>query len=309
MTRRWLLELLAARPDLVYARSRYSFRFSVCNETFQGARFEDQCRIAHEIGYRGIEIMPGTLAEDPASIAPARCAELRRIISDHGLEFVGLHNLLTVPSGLLATSSDSSVRHRTWDFVRSLADLCADLGPNGILVFGSGKQRQAPQGVSMSDALARFRDGLASVAPHARERAVTILIEPLAPHLCNLVNRLQEAAALVREIDSPAVRTMFDVHNTAGETVSAPELIDHYIPIIRHVHLNEMDGRRPGTGSYDYSSLFRALERHRYQGWLSLEVFDFRPSGQMVATEGLAFLRSIWPQTAGQRSGSLRKQL
>ena len=61
------------------------------------------------------------------------------------------------------------------------------------------------------------------------------------------MNTLDQAVALVREIDSPAVETMFDVHNTEAETLSAPELIDRYIPIIRHVHLNEMDGRRPGT--------------------------------------------------------------
>ncbi len=63
---------------------------------------------------------------------------------------------------------------------------------------------------------------------------------------------------------------MFDVHNTEGETLSAPELIDRYIPNIRHVHLNEMDGRRPGTGLYDFAALFRTLERrHHYPGWCS----------------------------------------
>ncbi len=255
--------------------------------------------MAREIGYSGIEIMPGTLADDPASMPGGRRAEVRRIISDHGLTFVGLHNLLTVPKGLEATANDPAVRQRTWDFVRSLCDLCAELGPNGILVFGSGKQRQAPPGVPATEALARFREGLAKVAPHARERAVTILIEPLAPHLCNLVNRLEEAAALVRDIDSPAVQTMFDVHNTAAETFPAQKLIDQYSPVIRHVHLNEMDGRRPGTGSYDFAALFRALERNRYQGWCSLEVFDFRPTGEAVAREALSFLSNLTLQSGG----------
>jgi sugar phosphate isomerase/epimerase len=252
--------------------------------------------MARQIGYRGIEIMPGTLSEDPPAIPAERRAELRRIIADHDLTFVGLHNLLTVPQGLHATASDPAIRQRTWDFVRSLADLCADLrsdGASGILVFGSGKQRAAPAGVSQKDALARFRDGLAAVAPHARARAVTILIEPLAPHLCNLVNRLDQAAALVREIDNPAVETMFDVHNTAAETLSAAQLINQYISIVRHVHLNEMDGRRPGAGSYDFASLFHALEAHRYAGWCSLEVFDFKPSGETVAAEAFSFLTGV----------------
>ena len=292
MTRRHLVELLAAVPACASADSSTKFKFSVCNETFQVPRFEDQCRMARAIGYEGIEIMPGTLSEDPGAIPSGRRAELRRIMRDNGVAFVGLHNLLTVPKGMQATTGDAAVRQRTWDLVRSLIDLGADLGPNTILVFGSGKQREALPGVPISDALARFRDGLASVAPHARERSVTILIEPLAPHLCNLVNRLEQAAALVRQIDSPAVRTMFDVHNTAAETLSAPELIRQYLPIIRHVHLNEMDGRRPGTGSYNFRELFQALQAGRYAGWCSLEVFNFLPGGEVVAREALQFLRS-----------------
>ena len=170
-------------------------------------------------------------------------------------------------------------------------DLCADLGSNGILVFGSGKQRNAEPGDEHPDALARFRDGLRSVAPYALDRGVTVLIEPLAPHLSNLVNRFDETVELVRQIESPAVRTMFDVHNTAGETLPAPALIAKYISVIRHVHLNEMDGRRPGTGSYDFRSLFRMLERHNYDGWLSLEVFDFSPNGERLASGALSYLQ------------------
>jgi D-psicose/D-tagatose/L-ribulose 3-epimerase len=106
------------------------------------------------------------------------------------------------------------------------------------------------------------------------------------------VNRLEQAAALVRQINSPAVRTMFDVHNTEAETLSAPKLIRQYLPIIRHVLLNEMDGRRPGAGSYNFRELFHALQAGRYAGWCSLEVFNFLPSGEVVAREALQFLQS-----------------
>ena len=85
MTRRRLLQLFAALSASASADSRSAFRFSICNETFQGARFEDQCRMARQIGYRGIEIMPGTLSEDPPAIPAERRAELRRIIADHDL--------------------------------------------------------------------------------------------------------------------------------------------------------------------------------------------------------------------------------
>lgn len=276
-------------------------RFSVCSETFQNLPFPEQCRLARKTGYTGIEVMPGGLAEDPAAIPAAARKQFRRTIQEEGLSFVGLHNLLTVPAGMHATAGDPVVRGRAWELLRHLIDLCADLGPDGIMVFGSGKQRMAEPGTTVADATRRFRDGLASVAPHARERGVTILVEPLAPHLSNVVNRLQDAVAIVRQIDSPAIRTMFDVHNTAGETSTAAELIGEYHSLIRHVHLNEMDGRRPGVGSYDFRALFRALGEHQYQGWLSLEVFDFRPSGEVVAAEALQFLREALDDSGPRR--------
>jgi sugar phosphate isomerase/epimerase len=263
----------------------------VCSETFQQLSFEQQCRLARKIGYAGIEIMPGGVVENPIAIPAGRRMELRRLMEDEDLGFVGLHNLLSAPPGMHATTNDPKLRQRTWEFLRELIDLCADLGPHGVMVFGSAKQRSAEAGSSIHDAVRRFQDGLASLATHAQERSVTILVEPLAPHLSNVVNRLDEAVEIVREIDSPAVQTMFDVHNTAAERLPAAKLIGRYIAFIRHVHLNEMDGRRPGTGLYDFPSLFRALEEHQYGGWLSLEVFDFRPSGDVVAAEALEYLQ------------------
>jgi sugar phosphate isomerase/epimerase len=53
-----------------------------------------------------------------------------------------------------------------------------------------------------------------------------------------------------------------------------------------------MDGRRPGTGNYDFRSLFRTLDRLGYQGWISLEVFDFQPDPDTVAIESLKYLKA-----------------
>lgn len=287
MTRRTLLTALLAA-----AQPGEKFRYAVCNETFQGTQFPEQCRLARQTGYTGMEIMPATLTEDPAALPVSRRAEVRRTIQEEGLSFVGLHNLLSAPAGLHATTANPATYRRTWDLLRSLTSLCGDLG-GGVMVFGSGKQRNAEAGMARADAMARLTEGFAGLSEHARAHQVTILIEPLAPHLCNLVNTLAEATAIVQKIGSPAVQTMFDVHNTAGETLSTPELVSKYRDRIRHVHLNEMDGKRPGLGSYDFGALLRALAASHYQGWLSLEVFDFTPSGTAVAEQARKFLASI----------------
>jgi sugar phosphate isomerase/epimerase len=69
-------------------------------------------------------------------------------------------------------------------------------------------------------------------------------------------------------------------------------LLDRHFDLIRHVHLNELDGRHPGTGSYDFQPLLEVLARRGYAGWLSLEVFDFRPGADWIARESLGYMEA-----------------
>lgn len=291
MTRRDVLTLAAT--GAVFDSDRRRFRLAVCNETFAGSSFEQACKLALDTGYSGIEIMPSTLSEDPAAIPAARRAELRRIMRDSGIAFTGMHAVLSSPAGLHLTAPDRSIRIRGWEYFGHMIDLCADLGEKGLIVLGSAKQRAAVNGVTVGDAIQRLRDGLAECAPRARERGVMLLAEPLAPHLCNVLTSLEQAVNLVRSIGHESVQTMFDTHNAVSETESHGALIRKYARYIRHVHVNEMDGRHPGTGSYDFGALLKTLREIHYEGWVSLEVFAFQPSGRQVARESAELLRSL----------------
>jgi D-psicose/D-tagatose/L-ribulose 3-epimerase len=268
------------------------FRHATCNEMFAEWDFADSCRAIRRAGYHGIEIAPFTLAEDPASLTAARRRECRDIIVSEGLAFVGLHWLMVSPQGLHVTTPDADVRCRSWRHIHHLIDLCADLGAGGVMVFGSPKQRGATDGISRAEATRHFVDGLAEAAPHAAERGVTILMEALPIGQCDVVTSLDEAAALVREINHPFIRTMFDCHNAIDETEAHASLVDRHFDLIRHIHVNELDGRHPGTGSYDFKPLFEVLRRRDYAGWVSLEVFDFSAGAENIARESMRYLAS-----------------
>jgi sugar phosphate isomerase/epimerase len=291
LTRRAALSSLAlaafASPE------PYRYRFAICNETFDGKPFAETCRLAKATGYRGVEIAPATLSSDPAALSASQRAEFRRVITGSGVEYAGLHSLVSTPPGLHLTTPNDAVRNKSWQYFRRLIDLSADLGGNGVMVLGSSKQRGAIDGSTVADATKRLRDGLAAVAPHAVDRGVLILLEPLSPKFTNVVNSLAEASRVVQEVASPAVDLMFDTHNTVAETLPHDQLIRKYAKHIRHVHLNEMDGRHPGTGKYDFELVLNTLRDIRYTGWISLEVFQFEPSGQVVAKETMALLRRI----------------
>jgi D-psicose/D-tagatose/L-ribulose 3-epimerase len=270
----------------------------MCNEPFGALPFAETCRAIRHAGYTGIEVAPFTLAETPAAISAGQRAECRRIMEAEGLAFAGLHWLMVSPKGLHVTTPDDRLRRRSWDHILALIDLCADLGPHGVMVFGSPQQRSTTGGSTREEATRRFIDGLAGVAPHAAARGVTVLVEALPANQSDVVQSLAEAVAIVREIDSPGVRTMFDVHNAIDETEPHDMLIDRYFDLIRHIHVNELDGRHCGTGCYDYQPIFDVLRRRGYTGWISLEAFDFSPGAERLATESLRCLEGAIARVA-----------
>ncbi len=265
------------------------FRHSTCNEAFEKWPFDETCRAIRKAGYTGIEIAPFTLAESPAGVSAARRAELRDIMASEGLQFAGLHWLMVSPKGLHVTTPDAALRRQSWDHIRQLIDLGADLG-GGVLVFGSPKQRGTTGGLTREQATRNFVDGLAEVAPQAAQRGVTVLVEALPHDQCDVVGTLAEAVAIVDEIGSPAVRTMFDVHNTLDETEPHDVLVDRYFDYIRHVHVQEMDGSHCGAGNYDFKPVLRALRRRGYRGWISLEAFDFTLGAERLVNDSLRHL-------------------
>ena len=265
--------------------------------------FEQVCKEVAALGYEGLEVAPFTLGEDPAGLPETRRAELRRAMKDEGLCFVGLHWLLATPPGLHMTTNNEAVRARTWEYIHKLIDLCADLAVcraeyNAVIVIGSPKQRSAVDGMTPREAAHIFTHELAHAAPHAESRGIKLLVEALSPDQTNVITSLQEAVNIVKQIGSPAVQTMFDVHNAREEKEPPSELIRRYCSYIRHVHANEMDGREPGTGDYDFESLLAALAAAKYSGWISLEVFDWKRGAQQIAGDALHYLKRVAPEMA-----------
>ncbi|MBI4270673.1 MAG: sugar phosphate isomerase/epimerase [Candidatus Rokubacteria bacterium] len=270
-------------------------RLALCNEVLGGLDFAAQCAYARALGYDGLEVAPYTLGDRPEALPPAKRARLRRVAADAGLVVTGLHWLLVTPQGLSITSRDDAVRRRTLEVMRALVDLCADLGGR-YLVHGSPAQRAIEPGDDVAAARARARDCLAAVADAAGAARVVYCIEPLARRATPLVNTVAEAAALVREIGHPALRTMLD---TSAAAASEPEpvtaTLDRWLPtgLIAHVQLNDRNRRGPGQGDDRFAPVLAALRRHRYAGDVAVEPFEYVPDGPAAAARAIGYLRGI----------------
>jgi sugar phosphate isomerase/epimerase len=107
-----------------------------------------------------------------------------------------------------------------------------------------------------------------------------------------VLTSLSEAASIVQKIGSPGIQTIYDSHNAVNETEPDEVLVDRYFDVIRHVHLNEMDGTHPRPGGgHDFKPVLRVLRDRGYSGWLSMEIFDFSAGAEKILADSAAYLR------------------
>ena len=82
-------------------------------------------------------------------------------------------------------------------------------------------------------------------------------------------------------------------HNAVDEIEPHAMLVERHYDLIRHVHVNELDGRHPGTGSYDFKPVFDVLRRHEYARLdLSSKFSTSRPAPKPSRRESLRYLET-----------------
>ena len=270
-------------------------RIALCNEVIAPMPFPQQCEYAAKLGYDGLEIAPYTLSEEPHRMGAARIAAARAAAEDAGIAVTGLHWLLIKPAGLSISSKDDGIRQKTIDVMLALIDQCAELGGR-YLVHGSPHQRRVDPGETRAAAMARARDSFAAVAERAQKAGVVYCIEPLSSEQTPLINTLEEAAQLVAEIGSPAVRSMLDC-SSAGRMEKEPlgALVERWLPkgTIAHVQVNDRNRRGPGQGEQRFAPLFSALKRCGYGGDVAVEPFDYVPDGPGAAARAIGYIKGI----------------
>ncbi len=265
-------------------------RYAICNETFEGWDHARVCRRVAELGYRGLEIAPFTLARSIEEVSAERRRELRRQAEEHGLTILGLHWLLAKTEGFQLTASDESVRRKTADYLAALARCCADLGGE-VLVFGSPAQRRIPPETTRARAVDYAVDTFRRAQSAFADNGVKLCLEPLAPAEADFINTCDEAVEILDRLAHPNFLLHLDVKAMCSEPTPIPELIHRHAVRIGHFHANDANRRGPGFGDIDFVPIFQALRDSGYAGWVSVEVFDYAPDPETIARESLRYMR------------------
>jgi sugar phosphate isomerase/epimerase len=95
---------------------------------------------------------------------------------------------------------------------------------------------------------------------------------------------------------------VFDCRSTSIQEKSVPEALLRALEsgTLRHVHVNDSNGRGPGFGEIEFTPILKTLLKSGYKGYISVEVFDFSPDPQTVASRSIGYLRGILETLSGK---------
>lgn len=206
-------------------------------------------------------------------------------------------------------SPDSSIRKAALERIKWALDMTSILGGelmagpyhSAIGVFsGSGPTAEEKKhGVEV----------MRQAAEYAQSVNVKIAIEYLNRFECYFLTNALDAKNLVREVNHPWFRTMYDTFHANIEEKCISKAIESMEDTYIHVHISENDRGTPGSGHVHWEETFKALKKAKYDGWLTIEAFgrslpdlaaatkiwrDMFPSMEDVYENGFKFIQKHW---------------
>lgn len=281
------LELPSIRPNPIL------MKFAICNEIFQGWQLEEVFAYTAKLGFHAVEIAPFTLANSVRDISTDQRRQIRDLAARKGIEIAGIHWVLVKPEGLYINHPDQIIREQTADYFCDLVNFCADIGGTRMVV-GSPKQRNVLPGVSAEQARSWAIDTFRGAVAQAAACGVTICFEPLGPAETNFINTAAEAIDFVRQIPSLHFQIILDVKAMSSENKPIPQIIRQAWPHFAHFHANDPNLKGPGFGDTDFTPIAAALKEVGYNGFVSVEVFNFEDGPETIARKSLECLRQAF---------------
>jgi sugar phosphate isomerase/epimerase len=140
-----------------------------------------------------------------------------------------------------------------------------------FIVLGSGGARKIPEGWTKEKADKQFVALLKRMGPLAETHGITVTVEQLQASECNYINRIGEAAELLRAVAHPKIRLLADLFHMA-KMDDTPADLKAAMDVVVHVEIAEKKSRTaPGVHGDDFRPFFRVLREAKYNGAISIE--------------------------------------
>lgn len=255
---------------------------------------------AAEIGFDHVEVVifdPGTTNTD----LTAALAERAGITIAAGMALNPAADL---------SSPDPEVAARGEALVAECIQVARDMGApalGGVTYSALTRYWHPPAAGSRERVLEAYH----RLAERARAAGIKLGIEPVNRYESNFINTLAQAAAVVRAVGSPSLFVQMDTYHMHIEESDIAGAIEATKDVLGYAHVGESNRGPLGSGTFDFSTYFKALARAGYTGGFTWESFSSQVVGPDIAGL-LAIWREPWPEpraAARQSLAFLRAQV
>lgn len=159
----------------------------------------------------------------------------------------------------------------------------------GILYSAFQKYDRPPTAAGIAGAVEVVR----RVGEKAAESGITLGMEVVNRYETNVLNTAAQGVEFVKRVDLPNVRVHLDCYHMNIEEADIAAAIRDTGAHLGYFHTGDSHRGYLGSGSIDFSKVFRALVAIDYQGPITFESFSSKVVGQPL--EGiLGIWRNLW---------------
>jgi len=210
------------------------------------------------------------------------------------LEAEGLHATASLGLSLEAdVSSDDPSTVAAGRRVLDLAlDRAAEMGAFRLcgVLYGSMRKHMAP---ASATGRASSVAAIQSLADRASSLGIALSLEVVNRYETNLLNTGRQALEYLKEVDRPSVTVHLDTYHMNIEESDLFQPILDAGDRLGYFHIGESHRGYLGTGSVDFGSAFRALDRINYDGPIVFESFSSAVVSPTLSNT-LGIWRNLW---------------
>jgi len=241
--------------------------------------FDEYIPRAAELGYQGVELA----LKNAAEISPAN---LDALLNGSGLSVSCISTgQVYAETGYMFTDPDTHRRNTLKCIFRDFIDLAADYGQ--LVNIGRVRGRIGDDGKEKAEG--RFIELLTELCEYAKQKSVTLILEPVNRYEINFINSVEDGAKLLKKANMPNFKLMPDVFHMNIEDVTIGGELARHIADIAYIYLADSNRRAPGWGHTDFSDIFKNLRRANYYGWCSVEILPI-PDPDSAAKQAASYL-------------------
>jgi D-psicose/D-tagatose/L-ribulose 3-epimerase len=196
-------------------------------------------------------------------------SSLKEKVGSSGLKCEACNNFF--PASIRLTGNDVDYG-KTEAYLDKALGRAAQLGVK-VIVLGSPKSKNVPEGYPMDKAWSQLVELLRNIDPLVRTRGITVVIEPLNKGESNIINTAAEGLRLAKAADRENIKLLIDYYHLVMEKED-PEIILDAGFYIKHIHFGNPAGRVYPTEKMDgYIRFMDLLKRIGYEGRISIEAY------------------------------------